>query len=42
MPTYMSLINITEQGIRNLKDAASLKEAAKQLLCDPGGEMKAN
>ncbi len=41
MSTYISLINFTEQGIRNLKDTASLKEAAKQLLRDLGGEMKA-
>ncbi len=41
MSTYISLINFTEQGMRNIKDTPSRQEAAKQLLRDLGGEMKA-
>ncbi len=41
MSTSLSLINFTEQGIRTLKDTPSRQEAAKQLLRDLGGEMKA-
>lgn len=41
MPTYMSLINWTEQGIRNIKDSPNRLEAAKKSLKDMGGEVKA-
>lgn len=40
MPTYMSLINWTEQGIRNIKDSPNRLEAAKKSLKDMGGELK--
>ncbi len=40
MPTYMSLINWTEQGIRNIKDSPNRLEAAKKSLQDMGGELK--
>jgi uncharacterized protein with GYD domain len=41
MPTYMALINWTEQGIRNIKDSPNRLEAAKKSLKDMGGEVKA-
>lgn len=41
MPTYMSLINWTEQGIRNIKESPKRLEAAKKSLKDMGGEVKA-
>ena len=41
MPTYVSLINYTDQGIRNIKDSPKRLDAAKKLLKDMGGELKA-
>ncbi len=41
MPTYVSLINYTDQGIRNVKDSPKRLDAAKKLLKDLGGELKA-
>lgn len=41
MPTYISLINFTDQGIRNIKDSPKRLEAAKKLVKDLGGELKA-
>lgn len=41
MPTYISLINYTDQGIRNIKDSPKRLDAAKKLLKDMGGELKA-
>lgn len=41
MPTYVSLINYTDQGIRNIKDSPKRLDAAKKLLKDLGGELKA-
>lgn len=41
MPTYVSLINYTDQGIRNVKDSPKRLDAAKKLLKDMGGELKA-
>jgi uncharacterized protein with GYD domain len=40
MPTYMALINWTEQGIRNIKDSPNRLDAAKKSLKDMGGEVK--
>ncbi|MGH7207967.1 MAG: GYD domain-containing protein [Nitrospiraceae bacterium] len=39
MPTYISLINYTEQGIRNVKDSPKRLDAAKKLIKDLGGEL---
>jgi len=41
MPTYISLGNWTEQGIRTVKDAAKRIDAAKKMMKDAGGELKA-
>jgi len=41
MPTYISFVNWTEQGVRNVKDAPQRAEAAKALLKEMGGETKA-
>ena len=41
MPTYMCLINWTEQGIRNIKDSPNRLDAAKKSVKDLGGEVKA-
>lgn len=41
MPTYMTLINWTDQGIRNVKDSPKRLDAAKKSLKDLGGEVKA-
>ncbi len=40
MPTYISLINYTDQGVRNIKDSPKRLDAAKKLLKDLGGEFK--
>jgi len=41
MATYISLTNWTDQGIRNVKDAPKRIEAARQMMKDAGGELKA-
>jgi uncharacterized protein with GYD domain len=40
MPTYIILINYTDQGIRNIKDSPKRYDAAKKLLKGMGGEFK--
>ncbi len=40
MPTFISFINWTDQGIRNIKEAPHRAEAARALLKDMGGEVK--
>jgi uncharacterized protein with GYD domain len=40
MPTYISLVNYTDQGIRNIKDSPKRLETAKKMLKDMGGELK--
>ena len=39
MPSYLSLINWTDQGIRNVKDSPQRLEAAKQAIEAAGGRM---
>ena len=41
MPTYITLGNWTDQGVRNVKDASKRIDAAKKMMKDAGGEMKA-
>jgi len=41
MPTYVSLLNYTHQGIQNIKDSPKRLDAAKKLLKGMGGELKA-
>ena len=41
MPTYISHINWTEQGIRNVKDSPKRLDAVKKQLKELGGELKA-
>ena len=41
MPTYITLANYTEQGIRQVKDAPKRVDAAKEVLRSVGGDMKA-
>lgn len=41
MGTYISLINWTDQGIRNFKETAQRATAARDLAGQLGGEMKA-
>ncbi len=40
MPTYISLINWTDQGIRNIKDSPKRLDTVKKVLKDIGGELK--
>src|SRR5438105_15773915 len=40
MATYISLVNYTDQGIRNIKDSPKRLDAAKKMLKDMGGELK--
>ena len=40
MPTYISLVNYTDQGIRNVKDSPKRLDAARELLKTLGGELK--
>lgn len=39
MGTYISLVNYTEQGIANIKDAPSRVDAARELAKSLGGDM---
>lgn len=41
MPTYISLCNWTDQGIRDVKAAPKRIDAAKRMMKDLGAEMKA-
>jgi uncharacterized protein with GYD domain len=41
MPTYLSLLNWTEQGMKSVKDSPKRLDAIKKTLKDMGGEMKA-
>ena len=40
MPTYQSLINFTDQGIRNIKDSPKRLDATKRALQKLGGQLK--
>jgi uncharacterized protein with GYD domain len=40
MPTYFSLINYTDQGIRHIKGSPNRLDAAKKLITDMGGELQ--
>ncbi len=40
MPTYLSLLHYTDQGIRNIKDSPKRLDAAKQGFRKLGGELK--
>ncbi len=38
MATYITLVNYTEQGVRDMKNAPERIEAVKQLIKDMGGK----
>ena len=40
MPTFISLVNWTDQGIKNVKDSPNRAEAARAALKEMGGEVK--
>lgn len=40
MPTYISLINYTDQGVRDIKDSPKRLDAPKKMLKDLGDEVK--
>jgi uncharacterized protein with GYD domain len=40
MPTFIILVNWTEEGIKNVKASPDRLEAAKQLFKDAGAEIK--
>lgn len=40
MPTYVTLMRFTDQGIRNIKEGPSRLEAAKKLFQSAGAEIK--
>jgi len=40
MPTFISFLNWTDQGIRNVKDAPNRAEAARAAIKNLGGEIK--
>jgi uncharacterized protein with GYD domain len=40
VPTYISLINYTDQGIKTVKDTLGRAEAAQQLASGMGGSLK--
>lgn len=40
MPTFISLVNWTDQGVRNFRDTASRAAAARDLTARMGGEMR--
>ncbi len=39
MPSYLALVNWTEQGIKNVKDSPKRLEQAKKLIEQAGGRM---
>ncbi|MFP6712829.1 MAG: GYD domain-containing protein [Rhodospirillales bacterium] len=39
MPTFIYLMNFTDQGVKNIKDAPQRKEAAQKMISDLGGTM---
>jgi uncharacterized protein with GYD domain len=41
MPTYVTLVRFTDQGIRNIKESPARLEAAKKAFQAAGGEIKA-
>jgi len=41
MPTYISLCNLTDQGIRSVKDVRSRAERSEQLARELGGTLTA-
>lgn len=41
MPTYVALVNYTDQGVRNVKESPKRLDAAKKLIKDLGGELRA-
>jgi uncharacterized protein with GYD domain len=41
MPTYITLIRYTQQGVEKIKDSPTRLEAAKQSVRAMGGELKA-
>jgi uncharacterized protein with GYD domain len=41
MPTYISMLRYTEQGITNIKNAPTRIDAAKEAYRKAGGELKA-
>lgn len=40
MPTYVSLLRFTDQGIRNIKDSPNRLDSAKKAFQAAGGELK--
>ena len=40
MPTYISLINYTQQGAQNIKDSPARFDAAKKAVQSMGGDIK--
>ena len=40
MPTYISLVRYTDQGVRNIKESPSRLDAAKNAFRSMGGELK--
>jgi len=40
MPTYITLMQWTQQGVQSVKDAPARLDAAKQLVKSLGGEIK--
>ena len=40
MPTYINLVNWTDQGIKNIKEAPQRMDAFKKLVEDEGGKLK--
>ena len=40
MPTYVTLINWTDQGVRNFKDTVDRYEAAQDAMGEGGGSFK--
>lgn len=42
MPAYVVLGNFTDQGVRNIKNLAQLRQAAEQWVASKGGRVVAN
>ena len=40
MPTYVTLIRLTQQGIENIRDAGGGEDGVRQAIQGMGGELK--
>lgn len=42
MATFIMLVNLTDEGIKGIKDSPKRRAMVEKLLCNFGGEVKAS